>query len=210
VPLGTPISGTLGSFNVGLTAAAGVIAPLCAQVDGLISAGIGPMQADLNSQLSASLATQATLTLQIGDPTASLQLALASVAQLQAALQAALAFPPVNLSLSAELNAQLSVAATLTARLGAIQLALEVAIRARLGAMNLLGQVQASLAAGPVFAFTFESDGLAVTGGQIQGLFNSGLNDPPNAIAPGDVVYGIVFVTREPSVSTALSAIFSV
>ncbi len=210
MPLSAPVSGTLGEFNVGLAAAAAIIAPLGAQIDALIAIGLGPFQAELSAQLNASLSLQATLTLQISDPTVSLQLAIAAVAQLQAALQAALTLPSINIGLSAELSASVAIIAALQVRLGGLQLALELALRLKLGALNLLAQLQASLSAGPAFAYSFTGDTLATTGAQISGEFTSGLSDPPNTILPSDQVSGIIIVTKDPAVAAALSAIITV
>lgn len=207
--LDPPVSGTLGQFNVALSGAADVIAPLSAQIDGLLSAGIGPFQADLNSQLTASLAAKATLSIQVGNPLAALQAAIAAVAQLQANLQAALALPSIDVSIQTELAAQAAIAGALSAKLGAIQVALELAIQAKAAALNVLFNIQASLNAGSVFAFTFSGDTLATTGGQIGSLFVGGLTDPPNSIAPGDNVSGIVILASDPAAAAAIAAIFA-
>lgn len=210
MPLGTPVGADLIDFNVGLAAAVGVINPLSAQVDALLSVGLGPFQAQLSASLNASLAASATFSLQIGDPLAALQLAISALAQIQAALQLALQFPPIQLSLSAELSASAALAASLSAQLGLLNLAIQAALQIKLGAVKLAAELTANLSAGPVFAFTFSGDTLSTTGTQIQGLFAAGLVDGPASIAPGEVVDGVVLLTKVPSVSAALSAIITV
>jgi hypothetical protein len=213
--LGSPVGGTLGSFNVGLSAAlAAGILPLSAQLDALLSIGLGPFMAELSLQFNASLAAQATLTLQIGDPTLALQLALSALAQLQAALAAALQFPPITLSLSAELTAAIALGAALAARLGMIKIAIEIALRIKLGVLKLAANLQASLDAGPAWAFTFEDGGgetLQAIGSQLQALFAAGVGTGGDKIEPTDNnVYGVVLMTKVPVVQAALSAIITV
>lgn len=227
--LSTPSGGTLGSFNVGLAAALGLIYPLgisleglSAQLDALLSIGLGPFQAELSLQFNAALAAQATLTLQIGDPTVALQLALSALAQLQAALTAALAFPPINISLSAELSAAVALGAALAARLGLIKIAIEAAIKVKLAGLKLLlgtldaaAQLEAKIALPGAYAFSFEDpdpggigeENLQTLGNQIQALFSGGVGSIAST-DPG--VYGIVLMTKLPAVQAALSAIITV
>ena len=210
MPLGTPISGTLGSFNVGLAAAAGFLAPLSVQIDALIAVGLGPYGTDLAASLNAALAAQATLSLQISDPFANIKLFLASIAQLQAALQAALQFSLPSVSLSAELSAAAALAGTLSVQLGLIDAAIKAALAIKIPALQALANLQAALNAGPAFAFTFDTDTLATTGGQISSLFSSGLIDGSNVIAPTDPVAGVVLLSSIPSVQASLFAIITV
>lgn len=209
MPLSTPISGNLIDFNVGLAAAVGFINPLSAQLDALLAGGLGPFQADIAANLNASLAAQATLTLQVSDPLASLKLAIAAVAQLQAALTAALAFPPVTLSVSAELVSSIALAGALSAKLGLIKALIQAALSVKLGAVKAAADLTAHLNAGPAFAFSFSGDTLGNTGTLIQGLFASGLSQGGNTILPSEVVTGVVLLTKVPSVSASLSAIIT-
>lgn len=206
-------SNTLGTFNVGLVAAAGLIVPLSAQLDALLAVGLGPFQADLQAQLNAALAAQATLTLQIGDPLAALKLAISALAQLQAALQAALVLPPITLSLGAELSATAALIGTLSVRLGLLSVALQAALKIKLGALTAAADFQANLSAGPVVAFTFAGDSWTVNGGKISSLFNGGTVDgfSISGLVPSDTVAGgVVLVAGSPSAAAALSAIISV
>lgn len=226
--LSTPSGGSLLNFNAGLGAAVAAIFPLgisfgglAAQIDALLSIGLGPFMAELSLQFNASLAAQATLTLQIGDPTLALQLALSALAQLQAALAAALQFPPITLSLSAELTAAVALGAALAARLGLIKLAIEVALKIKiaglkllLGTLDLAADLQAKLAVGPAWAFSFEDGGgedLQAIGSQLQALFAAGVGTGGDKIEPTDNnVYGVVLMTKVPVVQAALSAIITV
>lgn len=210
---------------MGLAAAIGLIYPLgisweglAAQLDALLSIGLGPFMAELSLQFNASLAAQATLTLQIGDPTLSLQLAISALAQLQAALAASLAFPPINLSLSAELSASIALAAALSARLGLIKIAIEIALKVKIAGIKLLlgtleatANLEANLTLPGAWAFSFEDGGgedLQTLGNQIQALFAGGIGGD---IDPTDTgVYGVVLMTKLPAVQAALSAIITV
>ncbi len=214
--LSSPTGGALGSFNVGLSGAIALgIIPLSAQLDALLSIGLGPFLAELGLQFNASLALQATLTLQIGDPFLALQLALSALAQLQAALAAALQFPSITLSLSAELSATVALATALSVRLGLLKIAIEIALKIKLGALKLAASLQASLDAGPAWAFSFEDGGgetLADIGAELNTLFTAtGVGTGGDKINPTDTgVFGIVLMTKVPVVQAALSAIISV
>ena len=145
----------------------------------------------------------------MSNPLATLQQVIATISLLVASLSAALTLPSIDVSLNAELGASFALAGALSAKLGALQVALELAIAAKAAALSVLAQVQASLSAGPVFAFTFSGDTLATTGGQINSAFISGLTDPPNTIAAGETVSGIVIITKDPAAALAIAAIFS-
>lgn len=223
--LSTPTGGSLGSFNVGLSAALALIYPLgisweglAAQIDALLAIGLGPFMAELSLQFNAALALQATLTLQIGDPTFALQLAISALAQLQAALVAALSLPSIEIGLSAELSASVALAAALSARLGLIKIAIEIALKIKIAGIKLLldtlkaaADIQANLVLPGAWAFSFEDGGgedLQTLGNQIQALFAGGIGGD---IDPGDTgVYGIVLMTKLPAVQAALSAIITV
>lgn len=229
-----PFGGSLVDFNVGLSAAIALIYPigislegLSAQIDALLSIGLGPFQAELALQFNAALAAQATLTLQIGigDPLVSLELAIAALAQLQAALTAALQFPPINLSLSAELSASVALAGALSARLGLLSLAIQAAIKIKLAGLKLLlgtleatADLEAQINVGPAWAFNFSDpdpggpgeETLADIGEQIRTMFTTtGVGTGGDAILPShNDVYGIVLMCRAaPAVQAGLSAI---
>lgn len=208
--LGTLKSGTLGSFNVGLSAAAAFLAPLSVQIDALLAIGLGPFIADLSASLNASLAAQATLTIQIADPFANIKIFLAAIAQLEAALKAALVLQLPSISLGAELTAAAAVAGTLSVQIGLINAAIKAALAVKIPALRALAELTASINAGPAFAFSFSGDTLFTTGSQIQSLFAAGLFDSPNQILPGEQVAGVVLLSSIPSVQAALFAIISI
>lgn len=206
-------SGTLGQFNVGLAAAVGLLIPVSAQIDALLSIGLGPFQAELAVQFSASLAAQATLSLQIGDPTIALQLAISALAQLQAALNAALTLPPINLSLSAELSASVALAAALSARIGLLTAAIELALQIKLAAVEGAASLQASLGAGPVAAVAFSGEDFATNGSKLATIMSGGTVDgfSLSSVNGSDPVsFGVLLVAGSASVGAALSAIITI
>lgn len=204
-------SATVGELNVGLAAAVGFINPLGAQLDAMLALALGPLQADLAAQFNAALAAQASISLEISNPLAALQAAIAALASLQAALSAALSLPPITLSLSAELTASAALAASLSARLGGLSILIEAALAIKLPAVKAAAALAASLGAGPVFLHTFTGDTLAGTMTEIGG-FSSGMSDPgipANDILSGEQVSGFMFTTKNPVAFVALEAIFA-
>ena len=192
MPTQVVVAGTLGDINVAASIAGTLLFPLSAQLDGLLTFALGPLQADLMAQFNATLAAQATLTLQIGDPLAALKLALAAIAQLQAALQAAISLPPVNLSISAELTAAAALVASLKVKLGLIDLLIKAALKVKLEALKFAGDLQAKLGASAVLA-TFSGTTLSVAGDDIKTLFDGGVP----TIGSGDgPVSGIIIVAK--------------
>lgn len=186
------VDGTLGDINVAASAAATILYPLSASLDGLLSFALGPLQADLATQFSATLAAQATLTLQVGDPTAALKAAISALGQLQAALTAALALPPINLSLSAELTAAAALLASLKVKLGLLDVLIKAALKIKLQALKFAGELQASLSATGVL-LTFSSTDLATAGSEISSLFSgAGVTGITPASGP---VSGIIIVS---------------
>lgn len=198
MPTQVVIAGTLGDINVAASLAGTILFPLSAQLDGLLTFALGPLQADLMAQFNATLAAQATLTLQIGDPLAALKLALNAIAQLQAALQAAISLPPVNLSLSAELTAAAALVASLKVKLGLIDLLIKAALKVKLEALKFAGDLQAALGASAAL-ITFSGTTLSIAGDDIKTLFDAGIDYPPGTpfIGSGDGdVSGIIIVAK--------------
>lgn len=204
-------SGGLGEFNVGLNAAVGFLNPLGAQIDALISAGLGPFQADLSARLNAALAAQAGLALQVSvNPIASLQVLLSAVAGLQAALQAALSLSlglGVNTQLSAQLSVVSALSGTLAVQLGALKLAVQLALQVKIPALRLAAELNASLTANPVFFIVYEGN-LGTVGSELQAAYNAGLVDGSNQILPTSDVYGITLLSDVNIVKDALKTIF--
>lgn len=210
------ITGSLGSINVAAAAAVGAINPLAGQLDAMVALGIGPLQADISSSLSAALSLQATLSLQFTDPFAAIREALQALIELQGSLTAALALPPVVLSVSAELGAAAAVSAALTAKLGAIKLLLDAATNIKIPSVRLAADLAAALSAGPVVLLSF--DGLNVSGAggppnatlqQVGALIANKFSAPVGspAIQPTDAVSGIILVTKTNAAFAALGSI---
>lgn len=204
------LAGSLGSINVGLSAAVGFLFPLGAQIDALLGMGLGPLEADLAVQFNAALSASATIGLQIGNPIAALELALGAVAQLQAALQAALALPPIQLSLSAELGASAALAAALQLKLGGLQLLIQAALAIKIPAVRAAAGLQAALTGPGCFLISFTGDTLAATGGALSGMFSSGITYGGDTIASDQVVHGIVLAVADPSVYASMKALFAI
>jgi hypothetical protein len=205
--------GTLGSINVAAFNANIFLPALTAQIDAAISAGLGPAKFDLSAQLSGTLAAQATLVLQLGDPTAAIRTAIAAVAQLQAALTASLTLPAVNLSLSAEIGATAAIAATLTAKLGVIEGIISAALQVKLPALNFSNGLGNALGVGPALLLGFNgiADGTNLTqiGNLIQAKFTGPITFGLDTINPGDFVSGIILLTTAAPVFTQLSILFA-
>lgn len=205
--------GTLGSINLGAFSANIFLPALLAQIDAAISIGLGPAKFDLGVQLNAALAAQANLTLSIGDPTASIQLALGALAQLQAALQASLALPPIQLSLTAELSAAISLAATLTAKLGAIDGAISAMLAVKLPALSFTTGLGDALGVGPAILLGFDgisdATSMADMGNLIQAKFQNPVTFGGDTINPGDAVSGVMIITTATPVFVALATLFA-
>lgn len=208
--LSTLGSFSLGQINIGLLAALGFLNPLCLQLDLFItgSFGLGPFLTDLQVQFSAAIAAQANLGLSISNPFFAVQALITAVAQLQAALQLALAFglPAVSLQLSAQLTAALALAATLQVKIGGIKALISAGLAVKIPALQFIAEAQAAASAGPAHLLSFTGSTLATTGSQIDGQFSVGLG-PPDTILPGDMVSGIIIVTKDPAVFAAMGAI---
>jgi len=204
---------TLGDFNIGLVAAVGLVIPLSAQLDALLSVGLGPFKADVQVQFNASLSAVATLSLQIGDPLAALKLAISAMGQLQAALQLALALPPINLSLSAELGASAALAGALSARLGLLNAAISLALQIKLGALEAAADLQASLSAGPVIAIAFSGETFGANAAKIETILTGGTADGfsvPGLSGSDALSGGVVLATGNVSAAASLNAIITV
>lgn len=207
--LGNVVSGTLGSFNVGLSAAVGFLVPLGIQIDALIAAGLGPFQLDISARLNALLAAQAGLAISIGNPFLSLQILLSAIASLAAAIQGALALGLPNISIGLQLSAVAALSGSLAITLGGLQLAIKLALAIKIPALRAAAELAAALSAGPAFAFTYNGP-LATVGNEIGALYNAGLIDGTNVINPWDDVFGVTLLSSVPSVQAALGVIIQV
>lgn len=198
----------LGEINVAANAAVLLTVPLLAEFDLVLMGGfgLGALQADIAAQLNASISAQVDLGLQISDPLAALRESLEAAIQIQASIAAtiALGLPAIQVEISAELSASASISAALGLKLGGIQLLISAALAVKLPLANFVGELAASLSAGPVALLSFADPGdtLASAGFQLNSLFSAGIA----GIAPGDQVYGVVLVTKAPSAWAAMQA----
>lgn len=205
--------GDLFNVNFGAQDAIDFIIPLGAQIDTALSVGLTSLKTDLGSQLNATLATQATLSLQISDPFQTIRDALAALSQLQAALAAALVLPPVNLSLSAEIGATAALAGSLTARLASIDGAIAAALNVKIPAVKFSQGLGDALSAGPFICLAFDgitdATDLQTIGSLISTKFSSTISFGPNSINPGDPVSGVIILTTAGSAYTALGQLIT-
>jgi hypothetical protein len=132
--VGTPKSGTLGAFNVGLATSVATLVPLGAQVDALIAAGIGPFQEDLSARLNAAVSASATLSVAVGNPFAGIQSVL------------------------------MALSGTLAAELGALQQVIQQSNQIKTAALRGAADLSAGVNAGPAFFFDFNGSLGAVGG----------------------------------------------
>lgn len=208
--LSTLGSFTLGEINVGLFAALGFLNPLVAQLDLFITGqfGLGPFLVDIQVQFNAAISAVAQLGLVVSNPFVAIQALITAFAQLQAALAAAISFglPTAQLQISAQIAAVASLIGSLTAKLGGIKALLAAGIRLKIPAIQFIAELSANLSAGPVQLLSFTGGTLTATGGELSAAFGAGL-PAPDGINPGDLVSGVVLVTKDPAAFAALQAI---
>ncbi len=208
---------TLLDFNVGCAAAVAFLNPLSAQLDLLLSAGLGPFQIALASQFNASIALQASLslTLAVGDFSivGALKASIAALVQLQAALAASLSLglPPITLGLGAELSATGALAAALQLQLGGLQLLIKAALAVKIPAIQAAAALAAALAVGPFFAISFSGVQLQDVSGWLSSeVAGGGLSADSENLLPTDPTYGILLFGTNPSFQASLDAIIKV
>lgn len=204
-------------FNVGATAAVAFLNPMGAQLDALLSLGLGPFQASLATQFNASLALQASLalTLSLGDVSIIGQLkgAIAALIELQAGLSASLALglPSISLGLSAELGTAGALAAALKIQLGGIQLLIKAALAVKIPAIRAAASLSAALAVGPFFAISFSGVPLQDVSGWLSSeVSGGGLSADSENLLPTDSTYGVLIFGTSPSFQAQLDAIIKV
>lgn len=197
---------TLGGVNVALSGAVVLVVPLLAQVDLMLTGqfGLGALQSDLSAQLNAALSAQASLSLRVSNPLEALRLQLSALVSVQANIAGALSLGLPTISLS--LSASFAIAASLALKLGGIRLLIQLALQLKLPLVNLLASIQASLSAGPIVlmsvGFAAPSTLLSSTS-EYTGLVSGGIG----GIAPGDQVYGVIMLTKNPAASVALAGL---
>ena len=200
----------IGGINVSAAAALGLVVPLFAQLDlALFGAfGLGPIQASIALQFQASLDLALSIGLSITDPFGDIM----ALANLLASLSISL--PTISVDASAALATNIALAAALAIQLGGISALIELMLAVKLPVVEFFAGLAAALSAGPVFLLNFESDvpsgGLAVAGGQIAAQFAAGLVSGANTIAPGEPVFGIILLTKEPTVFASLGTVLKV
>lgn len=196
----------LGVINVGLNGLVTAVVPLMATTDLMLtgSFGLGALVSDISSQLNAALSQQVSLGLQVANPFASLQQQLQGLLRNVAAITQALATPSLPpFGLSVNISASAAISAALALRVGGIQALIKSALAVRLPVLNLL---KLPLGSGPVALLTIgfaAPSTLASSGNEYKALTLA----PLGGINPGDQVFGVIMLTHDPSVATALSAI---
>jgi len=200
----------IGGINISAAAAVDIVAPLFVQLDlALFGAfGLGGLQADISAQFNAAVQAQLSVSLTIQNPL----LLLSGLANLMANIQLALALPIPSIALDVGANASLALA--LGIKLGGISALIEAALAVKLPAVAFFAALAAALSAGPVFLLNFDVDvfsgGLAAAGGQIAAQFAAGLVDGGNFIAPGEPVFGIILLTKSPTVFASLGTVLKI
>lgn len=198
--------GTLGSVSFAASAAVASLLPLCAEIDAFIGITLGPLQADLTAQFTASTSFALNASLAITNPFLSAQLVLQALISLQGALQASLALPSIALTVSADVSASLALSAALSVKLGLLNAAVKAMLAVKIGSVELAGRIGASLSAGPVILVEFGALGatsLAGNGANIAGLFGTGLVSA-GGILPFEATSGFILVTKNPSAKAGL------
>jgi hypothetical protein len=159
----------IGSINVGLFAAVGLLGPLLAQIDLMLygSIGIGALHADFSLQLSAALQASLDIGLNLSNPFIGFSLALSAIATLQAQIALALSGQiSFSLDASLQLSANASFSAALSARLGGLELVIQAAIALKIPAIEFLARL--NLSAGPLLVASWEDMRLDQAAAQFQ------------------------------------------
>jgi hypothetical protein len=194
---------TLGEVNVAAAGALAVLNPLLGEFDLAVTLGLGGAIGDLSAQLSAALSVQAQVALQVSNPIAALEASLQAAVRLVAEISASLALGLPTIAIQA--SASVSIAAALTAKLGGLQLLIDAALAVKFPAVNLAASLAAHLSAGPVILLSIGAvgpDTLASAGTALGALFHAGVG----GVQPADSVYGVVLLTKAPSVWASLQA----
>lgn len=204
---------TLGEVNIGLLAGIGLLNPLLLQIDLFLTGqfGLGPFIADIQAQLTAAISAQLQLAFSLALPSLAIQATIMALANLQASLALALALgmPMVSLQISAQIAAMAALAATLALKVGGITALLAAGAAVKIPAVRFVAKMTAALSAGPVHLLSFTGDMLGVTGAEVAASFASGLG-PDDPIFPGEMVSGVIIVTKDPAVFAALGGILKV
>lgn len=201
---------TLGEINVGLSAGLVLMNPLLLQVDLLVTGqfGLSAYMLDSQSQFNAAISAVLQLNIGISDPLSAIKDLLASFAMISASLAFALSFglPTVSLQISEQVSAMAALGAGLSLKLGGLKALLAASLSAKIPALSFVQQFTAALAAGPAHLVLFRGDTLAGSGAELAATFAGGLG-PSDPLYPTDLVDGILIVTKDPAVFSAIAAI---
>lgn len=203
---------SLGEVNLAAAAAVGFMVPLSAQLELAIFGqfGLSSLQTELSAEFNAALSLNASLSISLSNPIAAFQQAVAAVMQVAAGLQAAIAagIPTMGVELSASIASSAALSASLGAKLGGISALVEAALQIKLGAGQFVGELQASLGAGPIDVLTFGFDA-PMTAAQV-GTEAGAVFQALPGILPTDPVSGVMIVTKNPAAAAAIAALFKV
>jgi hypothetical protein len=205
---GAVFGGDIGSINVGLFAAVGLLGPLLAQIDLMLygSIGIGALHADFSLQLSAALQASLDIGLNLSNPFIGFSLALSAIATLQAQIALALSGQiSFSLDASLQLSANASFSAALSARLGGLELVIQAAIALKIPAIEFLARL--NLSAGPLLVASWEDMRLDQAAAQFQFDAANGMSYGPTTINAFDMTYGVVIFTKSPVAWASLRAV---
>lgn len=201
---------TLGGINVGLLVGIGLINPMLLQFDLFLTGqfGLGAALADAQAQFTAALHAALQMGLGFSDPLSILRQLIAASAMLQASLSLALSFglPTVSAQLSLQIAAVAKLQALLGIKLGGLKALVSAGAAVKAPMVKFVSQVTAALNAGPAHLVVFRGSTLAGAGQEVANLFGHGLG-PSDPILPGDLVDGVIIVTKDPVVFQALAAI---
>lgn len=208
----------LGAINVSANTALTLAIPLLTQIDLLLTSpfGLASISADLAAQLQGQLALQASLKASLV-PTSNVAASLRAVLNIQAQIQGllagaaslkaliALGVPSISLQIASSISASAALSGKLAVRVGGIKALLQATLTVKNPAVTFFADLSAHLAAGPVVLLSVGAGGtntLASAGDQLKTLLNTGVG----GLSPSDTVYGLVLLTKEPSVWASLQA----
>ncbi len=201
---------TLGGINIGLAAGIGLLNPLLLQFDLFLTGqfGLGPFMFDIQAQFNAAISAALQLNLAIGDPLQAIRALIAAFASLQASLAVALSFglPTVSLQIGAQISAVAALSSSLSLKIGGIKALLAAGFAVKIPMLQFVARISAALAAGPAHLVSFRGNTLAGSGIELAAAFATGLG-PSDPLLPSDLVDGILIVTKDPAVFSALAAI---
>ena len=205
---GVIFGGDIGSVNVGLFAAFGLLGALLANLDFMLygSIGIGALHANFSLQLQASLQASLELGLNISNPFIGFSIALSAIATLQVEIALALSGQiTFSLDVSFQLSANVSLQASLMAQLGGLELVLQAAIALKIPVVEFMARL--NLSAGPLLVASWTDMRLDQAASQVQLDAANGMSYGPITINAWEPTYGVVILTKSPAAWASLQAI---